>query len=247
MKIVLPMAGKPRFYPSDEYKFSRSFVEVGGKPMIQQVLTNLKTIANISNFVFIVNKQDIVDLHLDNVLKMLTEDKAQIFSQSVDTKGAVCSLLLGIEYIDCDEPIIISNVDQIIDVDLNEAIKFFQSEDCDAGVITFDSVHPQWSYVRTIEGKTVVEAAEKRPVSRSAIAGFYYYKTGKAFMQAAMSSIIKDRSVNGLYYTSLTLNEVILAGGSVKAYEVPAGKYHSFYSPTKVDDYEALLKAERKK
>ena len=40
---------------------------------------------------------------------------------------------------------------------------------CDAGVITFESVHPRWSYVRLDSENRVTETAEKRPISNSRI------------------------------------------------------------------------------
>ncbi len=46
-------------------------------------------------------------------------------------------------------------------------------------MVTFESLHPRWSFVRRGGNGLVSEAAEKRVISRDAIAGFYYYRTGK--------------------------------------------------------------------
>jgi hypothetical protein len=53
-----------------------------------------------------------------------------------------------------------------------------------------------------------------------------------------MKSIMKDRSHGGKYYTSLVLNEMILANKNLKAYRIESDEYHSFYSPAKIQEFE---------
>jgi len=108
-------------------------------------------------------------------------------------------------------------------------------------VVTFESVHPRWSYVRLNEQGLVVETAEKRPISRNAIAGLYHFKHGKDFVNSAMRMIQKDSSVNGSYFISPTLNEMILTGKTITTVKVDAEKYHTFYTPQKIKEYEAKL------
>jgi len=105
-------------------------------------------------------------------------------------------------------------------------------------VITFDSVHPRWSFVSDDDNGNVLEVCEKRVISRNAIAGFYYYDTAKRFFDAAKDVLIKGCSTNGLFYISSTLNEVILNNGVVKHFKIPSSSYHSFYSPAKISEFE---------
>jgi len=87
----------------------------------------------------------------------------------------------------------------------------------------------------------VTEAAEKRVLSRRAIAGFYYFRRGRDFVAAAQSSIMNSTSYEGPFYLSPTLNEVILKGSRVQYYDIPESKYHSLYSPSRVEAYERML------
>ena len=50
--------------------------------------------------------------------------------------------------------------------------------------------------------------------------------------------ILKDNHLNGNFYISASLNEIILMGKTVGYYEVPRERYHSFYSPEKIKEYE---------
>jgi len=121
-------------------------------------------------------------------------------------------------------------------------ISKFQDKNIDAGVVCFDSIHPKWSYVRLNEKNKIVETAEKRPISRNAIAGFYYFKKGSYFINASMISIKKDASVNGLFFIAPVINELVLQGMNLEAIKIDEGKYHSFYSPQKIKEYEMLNK-----
>ena len=140
------------------------------------------------------NDADAKRYRLDNVLRMLTLDNCDIVIQKAPTKGAVCSLLLAVKLLNHDNPILISNADQLLDHDLNRVTQHFAKPELDGGVVCFDSVHPQWSYARVIEEDRVIETAEKEPISRNAIAGLYYFSKGRDFIESAMSTIVKGRS-----------------------------------------------------
>ncbi|MES2823703.1 MAG: glycosyltransferase family 2 protein [Pseudomonadota bacterium] len=242
LTIIVPMAGNSVFFPDSQYRFPKIFQEILGRPMIQVVIENLMQIKGDKRFVFIINDIDAKKFRLDNVLKMLTDNNCDIVYQSAPTKGAVCSLLLGVKYLNADGPVIISNADQIIDHDYNKIISFFNQPDIDGGVVCFDSVHPQWSYARVAGDNLLLETAEKEPISRYAIAGLYYFSKGRDFVESAMQSIMKDRSHEGVYYTSLVLNEMILKRKKLMTYCIEKNEYRSFYSPEKIQEYEQRSK-----
>jgi hypothetical protein len=120
-------------------------------------------------------------------------------------------------------------------------IGHFEEMKADAGVITFPNVHPRWSYARKREN-VVVEVAEKRPLSKDAIAGFYYFKRGSDFVQAAKNALLKQNNLDGHYYISASINELILLGKKVGYYDIVKEQYKSFYSPAKIKEYEESLK-----
>jgi dTDP-glucose pyrophosphorylase len=89
----------------------------------------------------------------------------------------------------------------------------------DAGVACFDSVHPRWSFVKTDDDGKIVEVAEKRPLSRHAIAGFYFLKK-ENILQSAMDSIKKGEGLDGIFYIAPVLNELILNNLNLEIYEI---------------------------
>lgn len=239
INILIPLAGTNQFFPESEYPFPRPLIEFAGKTQIEHIIDNFSSITDEIQFIFILNNEDCKKFHLDNVLNILTQHSCKIIKLNNETKGAACSAMMAIEHIDTQTPLIISNADQIFDIDLNDAIKSFAN--VDAGVITFDSVHPRWSYVRVDKNNYVTETAEKRPISKDAIAGFYYYKEGRDFISSASSMIKKDANINGIYYVSPTLNEMVLENKKISIYKIDNNKYHTFYTPQKIKEYERKL------
>jgi dTDP-glucose pyrophosphorylase len=175
------------------------------------------------------------------MLRILTDGRCSIVPLERQTKGALCSALMAIDHIAADEPLAIANGDQIVDADLAALVAQADARGEDGAVVTFESLHPRWSFVRLNDDGLVCEAVEKRVISRHAIAGFYYYRSGKLFIDAALQTLGSDDSVGNAYYISQTLNHLILDGRKIGAAAIPAGDYHSFYSPQKVQEYERRL------
>ena len=239
INILIPLAGKNQFFPESEYPFPKPLIEFNGKTMIEHIIDNFSTIEKEKQFIFIVNSDDCKKYHLDNVLNILTDHKCKIIKLDNETKGAACSAMMAVEYIANDIPLIISNADQLFDINIQDVLTNFTG--IDAGVITFESIHPRWSYVRLNEKEEVTETAEKRPISKSAIAGFYYFKNGNDFISSASKMIKKDANINGLYYIAPSLNEMVLENKTIKIFKIENSKYHTFYTPLKIKEYERLV------
>ena len=239
------MAGPSVFFePKDTYP--KPLIEIQGKTMIECAIESLSSLTEDKKFTFIVNDCDARKFHLDSVLRLLVGDEAVVFKQSSSTKGAACTLLLAIDELNNDDPLFIANSDQVFNFNLTEAKEYFTEKNADAGVVCFESVHPRWSYAAIESGSTrVIEVSEKRPISKNAIAGIYYFKRSKDFIEMAMRTIRKDASINGQFYVAPTLNEMILDHKAVEMFKVPNESYHSLYTREKLKSYQDSL--ERKK
>ncbi len=239
INILIPLAGANQFFNESEYPYPKPLIEINNKTMIEHVIENYNSIKIEKQFIFIVNSEDCKKYHLDNILNLLTNYTCKIIRIDNATKGAACSAMMAIEYINNDIPLIIANADQIFDDSLEDIISNFK--DVDGGVVSFDSIHPRWSYARVDDVNNIIEMAEKRPLSKHAIAGFYYFKNGRDFINSAMSMIQKDASINGLYYISPTFNEMVLQNKKLIIVKIDNDKYHTFYTPQKIQEYERLV------
>ena len=238
MQILIPISGHSSFFPRQEFYFPKPLIEIAGRPMIALVIEQLQRQFSNADFVFVVDREDARAFSLDRTLTLLSSPNARIVEKPGHTSGALCSCLLAVDALDLDKPLIIANSDQVIDEDLAQALHTFASNEAAAGVITFDAVHPRWSYVVDDGKGNVVQTFEKRVASRNAIAGFYYFETAQRFVEAAKRVILNDVQTGGLYYISSALNEIILEGGIVMHLPIHDLSYHSFYAPSKIEEFE---------
>lgn len=236
LNIVLAMAGSSQFFSKEDFPFPKPLIEIGGMPMIEAVVRNLMTINRDKRFIFILNEDDCRSFHLDKILRLISGGDSEILILNQLAQGAACSVLMSIDHINNDDSLLIVNSDQLFETDLN--ILLDDLADYDAGVACFQNIHPRWSYVRLDENNLVVEAAEKSPISRNAIAGFYYFAKGAAFVEAAMEMIATGKSHNDIYYVSPVYNELVLKGARIGMTLIDPSIYHSFYLPTKIAEFE---------
>ena len=237
INILLPFMGTSEFF-NDTY-FPKPLIEINGKTMIELVIDNYSCLEP-KKYVCIFSDEECNKFHLDASVKILAPT-SQVIRFSHQTAGALCTCLMAVDYINDDEPLVIANSDQIIDVDYGKVIEYFDEIGTDVGIITFPSIHPRWSYARILNDE-VVEVVEKRPLSKHAIAGFYYYKRGCDFIEAAKKALLKQNNLDGKYYISASINELILMGKKIGYYEVEKKLYKSFYSPAKIREYEESIK-----
>lgn len=233
INILLPAMGTSAFF-KDAY-FPKPLIEINGRTMLELVVDDYKNLEP-KNYIFAFHDDDCKKFHLDASVRILTSN-SKVIKLHNQTAGALCTCLMAIDLINDDLPLIIANSDQIIDVDYRAVIDYFDNHNAKAGVITFPNIHPRWSYAR-LAGDEVVEVAEKHPLSKNAIAGFYYYKHGRDFVDAAQKTLIKQNNLDGKYYISASINELILMGKKVCFYEIKKEQYKSFYSPAKIKEYE---------
>jgi dTDP-glucose pyrophosphorylase len=239
INVLIPMAGKNQYFPEGEFPFPKPLIEIGSKTMIERVVGNLATTAEVVQFIFVISSEDCRKFHLDSTLNIITEGRGHIVRLDSETRGSACSALMAIDHIATDTPLLIANSDQLFADPIAALIDDFNA--ADAGIVTFDSVHPRWSYARLDKQGKVVETAEKRPLSRHAIAGLYYFSRGIHFVDAAMQMIRKDENVNGSYFIAPALNQLILTGKDIQVHRVDNARYHTFYTPQKIKEYESWL------
>lgn len=234
VNILIPSAGVTGFF-KDSY-YPKILMEVNGKPMIQRVLEEYERIKDV-HYIMILPEEECRKFHTDNIAGLITDGNCDVIQLKNGTAGALCTSLLAVSYIDNEDPLIIVNNDEIRDVDYAEVLSYFEAAQADAGLITFENIHPRWTYIRT-EGDHVVEVAEKKPISRHAVAGFYYFRHGSDFVEAAERKIRKGSTGDGIYYVSGSFNELILLHKKVVFYPIQVHQFHSLYSMEKIKEYE---------
>ena len=76
----------------------------------------------------------------------------------------------------------------------------FSKNSIDGGILTFEASHPKWSYTKINEEVFVNEIAYKKPKSKHATFGVYYWNKGSDFVKYAEQMINKDKGFNNFYH-----------------------------------------------
>jgi NDP-sugar pyrophosphorylase family protein len=158
MQIIVPLAGKSPFFPPEHYFFPKSLVEVRGRPMVEWVIENLKCFQPGARFIFIVHQEEVARFSLDRTLRFLTDDLCDIVALRKPTQGALCSALLAIDHLDMNEPVVVSNGDQLIDADLPNILASFRHNGARASSLST-------AFIRAgpMSPWTTTEPSRKRP------------------------------------------------------------------------------------
>lgn len=239
MKTILLAAGGSEAYAEAGYFYPKNLIEVDGKPLVQHVIEHLDGTARDGRLLAMVRRDEDMRFHTGRVVR-LVEPTATVLTVE-DTSGAACTALLAVEHIEDDEPLLLVNGDQILLDDLDDVIASFQERQLDGGVVVFPGVHPRWSYVRVDDDGIVIEASEKRPISRLATAGVYWFARGRDFVECAMEMIRKDASVGGAYYVCPTINEMVLRNRRVGVFTTTRSNYLSLHDPQALAVFEQHL------
>ena len=231
MNIIIPMAGHGSRFLQAGYTFPKPLIEVHGKPMIQVVIDNLKVDAH---FIFIVQKEHREKYNLDSMLSLLAPG-CDIVDVDKVTEGAACTVLLGKEFINNDNPLVIANSDQFVEWSSLDFFYKMNEQNLDGGIVSFKSTHPKWSYAKTDNNGFILEVAEKKTISDIATVGIYYWKKGSDFVKYAEQMIDKNIRVNKEFYVCPVYNEAILDGLKFKTFDVP--KMWGLGTPEDLDYY----------
>ena len=222
MNVLILGAGQSESN-SDDGNYPLCLAEIKGVPLIQRLVNACLRIGTI-HLIVAFRRSDIEKFHLHNVIEILAPT-ARVVSANNDTRGAACTALLATGYIDNADELLIINGNEFIEIDYSTIVTDFRRRMLDAGTVTFPSIHPRYSYVRLSDDDMVIEAAEKRPISRHATAGFYWFARGADFVRAAQTMIYKDASVNGNFYICPVLNELVLEQARIGRFLIDINQY----------------------
>jgi len=230
VEIVIPMAGLGSRFSDAGYVDPKPLIKVHGKPMIQWVIENLSSKNYRTHFNFIVNRTHLEAFDLENRLSDMAPG-CQIISVPNKTEGAACTVLLALDRIALDRPLIIANSDQFVEASFEDFLKTSLESDKDGLIMSFPSNESKWSYARLDEKGLVLEVAEKKPISSHATVGIYYFKTAELFQRASFSMIRSNIRTNNEFYVCPVYNELIQAGGKVSIFPIPAEAMHGLGTP----------------
>lgn len=241
MKLLMLMGGPNKSESNNPYPLY--LTEIKGKILLESVLEKYSYL-NFSESIFCIKQEDIDSFNLDSIIKSIMP-QSKIVVLTGNTKGAVCTALLATEFIDNEEELLVASADDFINAPLTQYVDIYRKEKADVGLVYFSSVHPRYSFIKRDENNKPCEFTEKRPVSRQALASFFYFKKGKDFVEGAHNVIRKDCTINNSFYISQILNEMILMQKVISTQNVKNEDFHSFKTERQLASLISKMAAEK--
>jgi len=233
MNIMFLMGGFRLETNKEEYPLY--LTEVNGKTILERQVEYTRKIQP-QQLLFCLKNSEATQFNTDSMIRQL-EPAAKIIGIKNRTQGAICSALLATEYIDNDHELLLMAIDDFIEDDAPEVIGGFRKASADAGVVSFTSIHPRYSFAQTDANDIPVEFAEKKPISKNALVSFYYFKQGRDFVECAKEVIRKGNLVNGNFYISQTLNEMILKQKKITMRKISNDKFNPLKTEAQMAEY----------
>jgi dTDP-glucose pyrophosphorylase len=166
--------------------------------------------------VFVMDGADAEEFRMRQMVE-ISLPGASIVTTMAPTQGALCTVLLAVDHLAVEEPLLIVGANALhrgLPSTLANALADGRAV---AMTWVFRSVNPRFSFVRTTDDGRVLEASEKDPISNVATTGIFLFRTAREFLDAAFAVIKKEWHTKGNYFVAPVLNELIVRGEVVRA------------------------------
>jgi len=230
------MAGLGSRFAKAGYKKPKPFIDVVGKPMISRVIDNLYYPG--ARYILIGRKE-----HFEQEKELVQEIEnnynASFIGINQLTEGTACTVLFSREMINNDDPLLIANSDQLVDISIEDYINDCLENKLDGSILTFTDpeLNPKWSFAKLDENGFVTEVQEKKAISEFATVGIYLFGKGKDYVDGAIDMIINNDRVNNEFYTCPVYNYCIRDGKKIKIYNINFSAMHGLGTPEDLQTY----------
>jgi NDP-sugar pyrophosphorylase family protein len=233
MNIVIPMAGRGQRFKDVGYNVSKPLIEFLGKTMIEHAVDSLGI---EGKYIFCVLKED------EEVYKLATFLRSKYTCEIVIidevTEGPACTVLLAEKYINNDEPLVITNCDQIMLWNGMYFSNLAQKSNLDGMVVTYYSDTPKNSYAKVDkETGLVTEMREKVVISNDSLNGIHYWRRGSDFVESANEMITADDRTNNEFYISNSYNYLIKNNKKIGIFKLYEGEHRPIGVPEDLSNF----------
>lgn len=212
MRIIIPAAGDGKRFREAGYLMPKPLIPVCGKPMIERV-------------------KDSIDPDRRHDWQILTRAVVG------ETRGAVDTLLRATY---APGPVLVANCDQWLAPGIvDDFLAWTDGPEC--SLITFQSTNPHHSYVRLDDECLVTEIKEKEVISDEAVAGIYWFKSGKVLENYCRRVLVSGDTYNGEFYLSSVIAAMVADGLPVTTFPVGWDELAMIGTPEELVVFEAKV------
>ena len=245
INIVIPMAGLGSRFSAAGFEKPKPFIDVSGKAMIVRVLENLAY--QNARYILIARKE-----HIQRESELVNEIKksynVDIITIDEITEGTACTVLAAKDFINNNDPLVIANSDQIVDINFYDFVDDSLNRNLDGSILTFidEKKNPKWSFAKINKNQMVTKVKEKQPISKYATVGIYMFNKGRYFIDGVADMITSNDRVNGEFYTCPVYNYLISDRLQIGIYDIDPTLMHGIGTPEDLDKYLKVISTERR-
>lgn len=238
VSLIVPMAGEGTRFSNIGVKTPKPLISLGGVALFELVLWNLRS-KMLSKIVLITRKEHNLKSREADLSRKL-DAQVEIIEVSGTTEGPASSVLLGLESVDLEHPVVVANSDQFVVFDYDRFFENLLAQKNPGTLLTLKDTDPKWSFIETDSEGNFSAIHEKRPISDIATVGIYGFTTGTILLKAIESMMVADQRTNGEFYVGPAYNFVGEDRGLVSWIDVGPTGSHFFGLGTPADLLDSL-------
>jgi dTDP-glucose pyrophosphorylase len=235
------MAGAGSRFAKAGYPDPKPLIPIHSVPMIRVVIENLRP-SRPHRFIFICQRAHVREYGLRERFESWAPGSVIVELDGL-TEGAASTVLTAEQYIDNDDPIMIANSDQYVDLEIDDYLAKLDERSLDGLIMTMTADDPKWSFVGLTDEGLVSTVVEKEVISDEATVGIYNFRHGRDFVRAAKSMIEQNLRSNGEFYVAPAYNLLIDDGYAVGVFNV-GSEAHGMYGLGTPADLDLFLSLE---
>lgn len=199
--LLLPMAGLGTRFKQMEASPLKPLITLLDKPFFWWATQSALTAFGPCDLVYVVLQEHVDQYSIDRAI-LNYFPYARIITLSNPTLGAADTVFQALRLCSIPGPLIINDCDHAFYLNHPAVISNILSHQDSAGLLTFNSNNPAYSYIIYDREHNAVGTKEKEVVSQSAIAGCYLFSSDWIFKKL-YAEYVKDCQYNELYISGL--------------------------------------------
>lgn len=248
LQVIIPMAGIGSRFKEYGFKVNKYLLPINTNLTYMIELAIISLSINVPcKYFFIINEEKGYDLKLRGILTEICKKKNFLYDiSSVGklTEGPACTVNTIRYLLDMNEPLLISNSDQVLNWNFNNFLN--SSNDFDGCVLTYKPDYPliygsqdkhSFVHINLMTGK-VDECREKLVLSDKALVGTHFIKKAYIYFECYDYMIQNNITApNGEFYISLVYQSMLENNYTVTYYNLNENMNETYYAVGEPNDY----------
>lgn len=238
MNVIIPLGGMGERFLNEGYNKPKPLIQILGKTMIQHVIDSL-ILDKDDKIIIIYNKwlnkygfEDVISRNYTNVI---------LINLSIQTEGAVQTILYGLEYIKKTNQTLLNNKTVIIDGDTVyniDILSYLRNQEF-SSVVCFEDVmvEPIYSYIKIDENLNILDIKEKSKISNYANTGCYFFEDNNVLIEYCDNIIKENVREKNEFYTSCVIKKMLNDQLTFKAIIINVCDFDCIGTPNQLKQY----------